>query len=68
MTFDEALLLASGIALGANSMILLFAFWSWRDARRDQAAARQTLRKTTADAYLSSFRLYRLRQRAGAPR
>jgi hypothetical protein len=39
-----------------------------RDARRSLARSRQARRRAGADAYLNSFRLYRLQQRRPVPR
>ncbi|MGW3724167.1 hypothetical protein [Streptomyces sp. NPDC000851] len=64
MTPNEITFLISGIAIGTHLMILMNAYWAWRDDRRDRAASRQARRRAAGDRYLSSFRLYRLENRS----
>lgn len=63
MTTNEIMMLAVGLAFGAQSMNLLHAYWGAQAARRSKARAEATLKRLAGDRYLSSFRLYRL----GAP-
>ncbi|MGW0169532.1 hypothetical protein ACWDWT_30805 [Streptomyces sp. NPDC003343] len=48
MTHDEITLLASGIAIGINLMLLLNVYWSWLDDRRDRTVVRAAQAKLRA--------------------
>ncbi|WP_416983522.1 hypothetical protein [Streptomyces sp. T028] len=64
MTDNEILMLFTGVALGAQLMNVLNAFWGWRDARRDAAAVRRQRRILEADRFHRSLRLYQLQNRS----
>ncbi|MGW2226819.1 hypothetical protein [Streptomyces formicae] len=64
MTSNEILLLATGIALGAQLTNALHAYWGWRDISRSNATARRLARVLAADHYLDSLRLYRTQRRS----
>jgi hypothetical protein len=64
MTDNEILMLFTGIALGAQLMNALHAFWGWRDTRRDAAAVRRQRRILDADHFQSSLRTCQLQQRS----
>lgn len=68
MTPNEIQMLFCGIAIGAEGMAGLYAFWNWRDARRDAVAARAAMKRSAGDRYLNSLRLYQLQQRTEARR
>ena len=63
MTSTEMLMLAVGLALGAQSTNALHAYWASQDARRSAARAETTLKQLAGDRFLSTFRLYRLQER-----
>lgn len=48
MTDNEILMLATGIAFGAQLMNALHAFWGWRDTHRDAEAFRTAQAKLDA--------------------
>ncbi|PAN01023.1 hypothetical protein CJI59_13960 [Streptomyces sp. Alain-F2R5] len=62
MTTNEILMLAVGLALGAQSMNALHAYWASKDARRAAAQSDAVLKRMAGDSFLSSFRLYRLQE------
>lgn len=64
MTDNEILMLATGIAFGAQLMNALHAFWGWRETRRDAAAIRHQRRILDADHFHRSLRLYQLQHRS----
>lgn len=64
MTPHEIQMLAVGIALGAQCMNVAHMVLDGRDERRRDAAARRRGRIVHADAFHTSFRLYRLQQRS----
>jgi len=64
MTDNEILMLASGIAFGAQLMNALHAYWGWRDTRRDAAAIRRQRRILDADHFHRSLRTYRIQNRS----
>ncbi|MFC8201302.1 hypothetical protein ACFUTV_38785 [Streptomyces sp. NPDC057298] len=66
MTESEILLLISGIAFGAQGMNAFHMLLDARLARRNEVVALRQRRINTADAYLSSFRIYRLQHRSRA--
>lgn len=66
MTDNEILMLITGVALGAQGVSLLHAFWNARDARRNQTEAEVARKSTAGDLYLNSLRLYRLQHRGRA--
>lgn len=68
MTSNEILMLATGVALGAQLMNILNAFWNWRDLRRDAAAVRRRRRILDADHFHRSLRTYRIQNRTGVQR
>lgn len=68
MTDNEILMLATGIALGAQLMNVLNVFWNWRDTRRDAAVVRRQRKIREADQFHRSLRLYRLQQRTEGQR
>jgi hypothetical protein len=66
VTDNEIQILFVGIALGAQGVSLLHAFWNVRDTRRGQVAAEAARKSTAGDLYLNGFRLYRLQHRSPA--
>ena len=64
MTSSEIQMLITGVALGAQGMSLLHAYWASKDARRSEARAQAAIKRAAGDRYLSSLRLYRLQHRS----
>ncbi|MFI8297312.1 hypothetical protein ACIGCZ_15365 [Streptomyces nigra] len=64
MTPNEIQLLVCGIAIGAQSMVALNAYWASRDATRAATEAQAALKRSAGDHYLNGFRLYRLQHRS----
>jgi hypothetical protein len=64
MTDTEIQMLITGVALGAQGMSLLHAYWSSKDARRGAARAAAAVKRAAGDRYLSSLRLYQLQHRS----
>ncbi|KOG73532.1 hypothetical protein ADK77_08350 [Streptomyces antibioticus] len=60
MTVNEILFLIYGIAIGAQVMESVHAYWAHQDARRSRAAAETARRRAAGDHYLASLRLYQL--------
>lgn len=67
MTVNEILFLIYGIAIGAQAMASLHAYWAHQDARRSRTAAKAARRRAAGDRYLASLRLYQLRQQRASP-
>ena len=64
MTPNEIQALCVGLALGVQGMAVLNMWWDARDARRDKAASKAARKRAAGDRYLSSLRLYQLRERS----
>ncbi|MET9965431.1 hypothetical protein ABZZ80_05770 [Streptomyces sp. NPDC006356] len=64
MTDNEIQMLCVGVALGAQGMAVLNAWWDARDCRRRAAASRAALKRSAGDQYFNSLRLYRLQHRS----
>lgn len=63
MTPNEIVTLALGIAVGAQLMNILNAYWSSQDARRSATEAQAAMKRAAGDRYLGSLRLYQLQHR-----
>lgn len=63
MTPNEISMLAVGLALGAQGMNVLHAYWASKDASRAATAAQAAMKRAAGDRYLSSLRLHQLQQR-----
>jgi biotin-(acetyl-CoA carboxylase) ligase len=63
VTANELQMLICGIGIGAQSMALWHMALDIRDTRRTLAESRRARRRSAADHYLNSLRLYRLQQR-----
>ncbi|MDX2552776.1 hypothetical protein QBA35_19110 [Streptomyces bottropensis] len=66
MTDSEIQMLLTGVALGAQGMSVLHAYWASKDARRSAARAQAAVKRSAGDRYLSSLRLYQLQHRSRA--
>jgi hypothetical protein len=63
MTQNEIILFVSGLLIGAQIMAVVCMVLDMREARRDLALAAKYRRRGAADAFLDSFRRYRLENR-----
>jgi hypothetical protein len=66
MTESEIQMLLTGVALGAQGMSILHAYWASKDARRSATQAQAAMKRSAGDCYLSSLRLYQLQHRSQA--
>jgi hypothetical protein len=66
VTPNEIQMLCIGIALGAQGMAVLNAWWDAQDCRRSAATSRAVLKRSAGDRYLNSLRLYQIQQRSRA--
>jgi hypothetical protein len=64
VTPNEIQMLITGVALGAQGMAMLHAYWASKDARRSAARAAAAVKRSAGDRYLSSLRLYQLQHRS----
>ncbi|MFE9309492.1 MULTISPECIES: hypothetical protein [unclassified Streptomyces] len=64
MTPNEIQMLICGIAIGANVMVLLRAYWGRRDARRGQAVAQAAAKSAAGAAFLISLCRYQQQSKA----
>ncbi|UJV41600.1 hypothetical protein [Streptomyces sp. AMCC400023] len=66
MTESEIQMLLTGVALGAQGMSILHAYWASKDARLSATRAQAAAKRSAGDRYLSSLRIYQLQHRSQA--
>lgn len=64
MTPNELQVFVCGVLIGVYTMLIADIYWTWRDNRRDRRTAREAMRRSAGDRFLSSLRLYQLQHRS----